>query len=135
MNHGRGTGVAVSNVCTSNRLGSAKFANLVLWIESPNGSTMKNDTLKTLMALLAGLGFFLAAGISLTAVGNETIVEKIESKLDESGRDLRRSGRKMKRQTRNATGHGSLGKDVRDAGKDAGDEIRDGATKLKRKAD
>ena len=96
---------------------------------------MRNRTLKTLMALLAGVVFFLAAGVSLTAVANETTGEKIESKMDETGKDMKKSGRKMKRKIRNATGRGSLGKDLKDAGNDAGDEIDTGAKKLKRKAE
>ncbi len=96
---------------------------------------MRNSMFKTLMALLAGVSFFLAAGVSLRAVANESTGEKIENKMDEAGKDMRKGSRKMKRKARNASGHGSVGKDMKDAGKDAGDEIKTGAKKLKQKVD
>jgi hypothetical protein len=96
---------------------------------------MYSRTLRALLALMTGLAFFLAAGVTLTAVADETTGEKIENRADDAGKNLKKSGRKVRRKVRNATGHGSLGKDIKDAGNDAGDELNTGAKKLKRKVD
>lgn len=91
--------------------------------------------MKFVWITLGVAALWLAAGEGLCAFAEETTGEKIENKVDEAKKDIKKSGRKVKRKVRNATGHGSLGKDIKDAGKDFGDEVETGAKKLKRKAD
>lgn len=85
------------------------------------------------LGLFAGLG---AQGMSANSVhADENMGEKVENKADEMTKDTKSTVRKGKRKARNATGHGSTTEDVKDASKDAGDEISHGAKKVKNKVD
>jgi len=87
---------------------------------------------------LAGWCVLAGAGLLLTgpsSFADETTGEKIENRVDEAKKDFKKSGRKAKRNFRHATGRDSLKEDIKDAGKDIGDELDTGAKKIKRKAD
>ena len=65
----------------------------------------------------------------------ETMGEKAADTADGAKKDMKRHGRDAKRHVRNATGNGSVTKDIKDGANDAGDEINHNAKKVKNKVD
>ncbi len=91
---------------------------------------MKNITKLSLLAITG-----LTALISIPLLSETTTTEKIQNQADETGKDIKKGARKVKKKVRDATGNESLTEDIKDAGKNAGDEIETKAKKIKRKID
>jgi uncharacterized protein (DUF2141 family) len=69
------------------------------------------------------------------AQANETAVESVQNSVGDAKTDTKKGGRSAKKKIRDATGNGSMTEDVKDTAKNAGDDISNTASKVKRKAD
>lgn len=79
---------------------------------------------------------FLAGALSTamfsTARAEETTATKVENTVGDMKTDAKVNARKARRHVRNKTGNGSVVKDVKDIGHDAGDKMDNAAEKAKR---
>ncbi|MDZ4677463.1 MAG: DUF1328 domain-containing protein [Oligoflexia bacterium] len=85
------------------------------------------------LALAIGLGFPLAFGVD--AIAEESTGEKISGTAGDASVSVKKTGRKIARKTRNATGNGSVKKDIKDGVNNTSDTIKNEAEKAKDKID
>jgi len=64
-----------------------------------------------------------------------TTTEKIQNEGDEAAKSLKKNSRKVKKKIRDATGNHSFTEDIKDSGKNLGDDVKTKAKKAKRKID
>ncbi|MBN8554363.1 MAG: hypothetical protein J0L93_02870 [Deltaproteobacteria bacterium] len=101
---------------------------------------MKNANKSKIKILLPLLGITLAA-VAATFVWNssvqaeETTSEKIQDKAEETNKNLKQTGRKVKKTVRDATGNSSVKEDLKDEGRNVKDEVKHQGKKIKRKVD
>jgi hypothetical protein len=67
-----------------------------------------------------------------TARAEETTATKVENTVGDMKTDAKVNARKARRHVRNKTGNGSVVKDIKDVGHDAGDKMDNAAEKAKR---
>ena len=79
---------------------------------------------------------FLAGALSIsmfsTAHAEESTATKVENTVGDAKTDAKVNARKVRRHVRNKTGNGSVVKDIKDVGHDAGDKMDNAAEKAKR---
>lgn len=90
---------------------------------------MKNKSIKS---WLVALSLMIAP---LMTQAEETTGEKIENKAGDIKTDAKKTGRKVRREARKATGQDSVIKDAKDKVHDASDDVSNAAKKAKNKVD
>jgi uncharacterized membrane protein YtjA (UPF0391 family) len=108
---------------------------LVLAVISFLVSLAQGRSGRGVLGLILALSFGLPIAHTSTASAEETTGEKISGKAGDAKVEAKKLGRKIARKTRNATGHHSTKKDVKDDLNNAGDEIKNDAKKAKDKVD
>jgi hypothetical protein len=93
----------------------------------------KNSDMKKSKIIFSALVVtLLGAGIS-KLLAEETPGDKIQNQADEAKKNLKKSGRKVKKDFRDATGKSSIKKDIQDDAKNLKDEAETKGKKIKRK--
>lgn len=88
-----------------------------------------------LSALLGFCAATLPGVLVSTLFAEETMKESVEIKVDEIKKDAKKTGRKIKKTVRDATGNKSLVEDVKDSVHNAEDEVEHGVKTIKKKVD